>query len=350
MARPRNISFTLNNYTDIELAFINKSVDDGAFKYFVCQQERGAVGTPHLQGYAQRANPTTLAAWKLLLSSRIHIEESKGSAAQNRTYCTKDTDRLPGTLIIEKGEIPVPGERKDLSALVAAAQDPSQSIVSIIEGHGADFLRYHRGIQVIRAAYASPRDFKTKIFWFYGATGTGKTRLISELAPGGYWKQNSPWWCGYDPSTHGDVIIDEYRGDFSKFTFLLSLFDRYPLQVQCKGGNCQFRARRIFISTPFSPQQTWESRKEEDLQQLYRRIEVVVEFIAGGIRRLVKGEPTEYTDLRIVRVDGPPGRPVAEEADEPPRQRARVAEYNTLDDLDINLNDLVDFDFDNELN
>lgn len=326
MARPRNISFTLNNYTDIELSFINQSVSNGSFKYFVCQQERGASGTPHLQGYAQRPNPTTLAAWKLLLSSRIHIEESKGSAAQNRAYCTKDADRLPGTLIIEKGEIPVPGERKDLNALVQAAKDPNLSVVDIIEEHGADYLRYHKGIQAIRAAYATPRDYKTKVYWFYGATGTGKTRLMSEVAPGAYWKQNSPWWCSYDPTTHSDVIIDEYRGDFSKFTFLLSLFDRYPLQVQYKGGNCHFRARRIFVSTPFSPQQTWESRKEEDLQQLYRRIEVVVEFLPGGIKRLVKGEQTDYVDLGIIPIVGDTREPLEDE--EPPRQRPRVETFN----------------------
>ena len=330
MARPRNISFTLNNYTDIELAFINKSVEDGNFKYFVAQQERGAVGTPHIQGYAQRPNPTTLAAWKLLLGSRIHIEESKGTAAQNRTYCTKDADRIPGTLVIEKGEIPQPGERKDLVALVEASKDPTKSISDIIEIDGSNFLRYHKGVQAIRSAYASGRDFKTKVYWFYGSTGTGKTRLISELAPIAYWKQNSPWWCGYDPSHDDDVVIDEYRGDFSKFTFLLSLFDRYPLQVQYKGGNCNFRARRIFVSTPRSPRETWSTRTEEDIDQLLRRIEVIVEFLPGHVKRVVKGDVTEFPLLGIVPLDGTIGElhPSEEEQDLPPRHRARVDEFN----------------------
>jgi hypothetical protein len=37
-------------------------------------------------------------------------------------------------------------------------------------------------------------------------------------------------------------------------------------------------AKRIFISTPKSPEDTWEGRTEEDLQQLLRRIETIIHF------------------------------------------------------------------------
>jgi len=344
MARPRSICFTLNNFTDPELTFLRANVDNGSFKYIVYQQERGAAGTPHLQGYAQRPNPTTLATWKTLISPRIHVEVSRGTAQQNREYCTKDADRIPGTLIVESGEIPVAGERKDLTALVEAAKDSSKSLTDIIDEHGADFLRYHRGISAIRAAYAAPRDFKSRIFWFYGSTGSGKTRAAHEIAPGAYWKSaRDNWWCGYDPSTHTDVIIDEYRGDFSKFAFLLSLFDRYPLIVQYKGGAANFRARRIFVTSPKDPRSTWESRNDEDLQQLLRRIECIVEFLPAGIKRVVKGDGSDYACLGVVPPAGqhvrhtpaPQDPSVDEEVDPIPipgdgdrRIRARVEDFN----------------------
>ena len=371
MARPRSICFTLNNFTATELEFINKSVSDGNFKYFVCQQERGSAGTPHLQGYAQRANPTTFEAWKRFISIRIHIEASKGSAAQNRTYCTKDTDRIPGTLIIEKGEIPVPGERCDLAALVEASKDVTKSILDVIEADGAGFLKYHKGVHAIRSAFATGRSYKTQIFWFYGATGTGKTRAIFDICgDNAYWKQKSGWWCGYDPCTHHDVVIDEYRADFSKFSFLLSLFDRYPLQVEFKGGNCNFRARRIFISSPKSPSETWTTRTEEDLKQFLRRVENIVEFLPGGIRRYVKGSDAEgLLDTTLLPVVRTIDRAVeAEVEDQPVRQRARVETFNVADEprefdplwaspppeFDIlsqmSMFDDLDFDFDNEVN
>lgn len=325
MARPRSICFTLNNFTPEELITINTSIDNESFKYIVFQQETGVGGTPHLQGYAQRGQPTSLSTWKSLISVRIHVEGARGTPAQNRLYCTKDAERIPGTLITEKGEIPVPGERKDLNAFVEACKDSSKSLCDIIDEHGPDFIRYNRGALAIRSAFAPTRDFKTRIFWFYGSTGSGKSRAAHEIAPGAYWKQNSPWWCGYDPLTHHDIIIDEYRCDFCKFTFLLSLFDRYPLIVQSKGSNQNFRGRRIFITTPLDPAATWNGRSDENLRQLHRRVECVVEFLPAGIRRIVKGERSDYELLGVVPLlDGHVGPAAEEEAENPHQAEVNV--------------------------
>lgn len=59
---------------------------------------------------------------------------------------------------------------------------------------------------------------------------------------------------------------------------MLRLFDRYPYQVEVKGGTRQFLARKIYVTTPKSPALTWESRTEEDLAQLLRRITEVKHF------------------------------------------------------------------------
>lgn len=337
MARPRSICFTLNNFTPEELTHLQTSIDNGHYKYIVFQQERGAAGTPHLQGYAQRDRPTSFAAWKGFIGGRIHIEATRGTPQQNRDYCTKDADRIPGTLVVEHGEIPVPGERRDLSAFVEACKDPSKSLTDLIDEHGDSFLRYNRGALAIRSAFASVRTFKTRIFWFYGSTGSGKTRAAHEIAPGAYWKQNSPWWCGYDPLTHDDVIIDEYRCDFSKFTFLLSLFDRYPLIVQPKGGNLNFRSRRIFVTTPLDPRATWNTRSDENIQQLLRRIECIVEFLPAGVRRIHKGDLSDYELLGVVPANAGDPRPTQEEEGQDPdpveleearRMRARIDTFN----------------------
>ena len=290
--RLRSVPFTLNNYTVEEVAHIKAQADAGSFKYIVFQEEVGGLtGTPHLQGFAQRKNPTDWNTWKRLLGERCHfVPDQRGTAQQNRDYCTKDVNkdgsvaRIPGTLIYEKGEIPVQGERNDLTAIVEAAKDPANTLRDIIEVDGIGFLKHFKGVQFIRQQYVEPRRHKTRIFWFYGPTGLGKSHWMQELCPRGYWKQNSQWWCGYEPSEHPDVIIDDYRLDFCKFSELLRLFDKYPLTVQNKGGNIIFNARRIFISSPKSPQDAWVNRTEEDLQQLLRRIEVIVEFTPSPLR------------------------------------------------------------------
>ena len=77
-------------------------------------------------------------------------------------------------------------------------------------------------------------------------------------------------WDGYDGTS--DVIIDDYRADFCKFHTLLNLLDRYPYQVQTKGGHLQFNPKTIYITCPSHPEVIWSSRTAEDIQQLLRRI------------------------------------------------------------------------------
>lgn len=74
------------------------------------------------------------------------------------------------------------------------------------------------------------------------------------------------------------MIIDDYRASFCQFNELLRMLDRYPYQVQCKGSTVQFNAKRIFITTPKDPRETWSSRTSEDIAQLERRIEFVKFF------------------------------------------------------------------------
>lgn len=45
------------------------------------------------------------------------------------------------------------------------------------------------------------------------------------------------------------------------------------MQLEVKHGTVQFVARKIIITTPRDPRNTWVGRADEDLQQLLRRIE-----------------------------------------------------------------------------
>jgi len=88
MSRGRAWCWTLNNPTEEEIA----SIKDLEVKYLIFGNEVGENGTPHLQGYVVFLNPVTLAQAKGRLSTRVHLEKPKGSAAQNIAYCSKDGD------------------------------------------------------------------------------------------------------------------------------------------------------------------------------------------------------------------------------------------------------------------
>lgn len=118
------------------------------------------------------------------------------------------------------------------------------------------------------------RSWKSEVFWFHGSTGGGKSRRAHEENPRAYWKSSTnKWWDGYDGQDC--VIIDDYRRDFCTFADLLRLFDRYPLCVEVKGASVQFVARKIIVTTPRDPRNTWVGRSDEDIGQLMRRIEHV---------------------------------------------------------------------------
>lgn len=274
MARPRAICFTINNPSEDERRlFEDRFVSSTG--YGIWQLERGASGTLHIQGYGWRDKPTTFTKWKEIVGGRAHIEGARGTAEENKAYCSKQDTRVDGPF--EHGVIPQPGRRSDLSAIIAAARDPTIPLSSVIDTDAEAFVRYHRGLERIRALSLGRRTWKTEVFWFWGSTGTGKSREANELAPNAYWKQGcTKWWCGYEGQE--DVIIDDYRRDLCAFHELLRLFDRYPMQVETKGGNMPFLAKRIFVTTPKGPQLTWESRTEEDVAQLMRRIENIKEF------------------------------------------------------------------------
>lgn len=275
--KSRAVCFTLNNYSEEDVTRLESSARQ--FTYLVFQRERGTEGgTPHLQGFAHAPNPRALSGWKRVIGGRAHIEVARGSAEQNREYCTKEETREPGTIPFEYGTLPAQGARSDLAHIQRRIAEGA-SLQAIAEESPGDFIRYHRGIQAVQQLYAQPRRWKSTVFWFYGPTGTGKSRAADERFPTAYWKMgSSKWWDGYNGEP--DVIIDDYRRDLCTFAELLRLFDRYPMRVEYKGGTAQFAARNIVVTTPRSPRETWEGRTEEDLQQLLRRIDEIHYFPA----------------------------------------------------------------------
>ena len=277
--RWRHICFTLNNYTEDEVNYLKYEIE---CEYIIFQQETGGEGTKHLQGFVSFKNPRTLFGVKQLIGRRAYLDKMRGNIDQVVSYCSKEVTRDPNTSPFERGTKPAnagrPGGRSDLEAVCRTiATGASKRIIA--EKHGPEFIKYHRGIDAYRNVIREkgPRRHKTEVHWFWGATGTGKSLSASTCAPDAYWKSaNGKWWDGYEGQD--DVIIDDYRVDFCKFNELLRLFDRYPLKVEVKGGYVEFVSKRIFITCPNHPSDVWDSLTEEDVGQLFRRIEHIKSF------------------------------------------------------------------------
>lgn len=266
--KKQNYAFTWNNYTDQVLEFL----DDVPCEYLVYGKEIApTTGTPHLQGFIKFKNDRSVDAVRKQFKG-ANINPCISSDLNNFNYCTKEDSDF-----YERGTRPAgQGKRSDLDMIrdLIKTEPKMRTVVNIATSYQSvkmaeQILKYHE----------APRNWECDVYWFWGATGTGKSRLAYEMCdPDDTYvaMSTAKWFDGYD--SHGNVIIDDMRKDFCKFHELLRLLDRYAYKVETKGGTRQFRARRIIITSCFHPRVLFDTR--EDINQLIRRIKEIREFPA----------------------------------------------------------------------
>lgn len=273
----RRVCFTLNNYTEEDA---NKLRTWDAASFMVMGREVGESATPHLQGYVEFNVPQRLTALKKF-DGRAHWEAAKGNAEQNVAYCTK-TDKEAFT----KGERKQQGKRNDLAEVRELAASGGMRAVTLMGNMqqirvAEKFLQYHE----------EARNWVPEVSWFWGPTGTGKSRQARAEASDDLMVKNddSKWWSKYDGQA--DVIIDDFRGSWWPLTRMLALLDRYSCEVEFKGGCREFRPRRIWVTSAYSPEQCYTGTGEA-VNQLLRRINKITYF------------PASATEVSVTEVGG----------------------------------------------
>merc|ERR1711991_765154 len=144
------------------------------------------------------------------------------------------------------------------------------------------------GFQKLQALLQPPRESPPFVLWFWGPSGSGKSRTAFEIAKkvgSYYYKDSTKWFDGYEQQKV--VIIDDLATQSREigqqpgltFTFLLTLLDGYPTPVQVKGGYSDFNSEMVIITTPKKPAEMF-AHVTEDMFQLTRRIAHVVHFPA----------------------------------------------------------------------
>jgi hypothetical protein len=96
--RHRAWCLTINNYTQKDIDILNEQIE--CCTYIIVGDEVGSSGTPHLQCYLHFKSGKTFTSIKKKFST-AHIEDAKGSAKDNKKYCSKE-----GKVILEHGKPP----------------------------------------------------------------------------------------------------------------------------------------------------------------------------------------------------------------------------------------------------
>jgi len=243
-----------------------QSWDPAEYKYLVYQLELGANGTPHLQGYVTFNNGRSMnAVYDMFINRKAHLEIARGSAWQNRAYCTKPNEEFPDDAAPldgpwEFGTMPEQGKRSDLLA-VKDLLDNGGTMVEVAEEHFSAFVRYHKSFEVYKALHFQHDDVAKTVKCLWGSTGVGKTKFCRENYPNAYWKAKDPnaqiqYWDGYQ--YEDTIVIDEYYG-WLPWDFLLRLTDRYPLRLGCRGYSVPCAATTIVFTSNKHPRE-WYPR------------------------------------------------------------------------------------------
>jgi len=351
LGKYRNWVFTYNNYTPEIVSSIMEKLSVEA-EYWVFAYETGSLNnTPHLQGYIEFATQRTWNGVRDKVFSGVvsWLDVRHGTQEDALSYCKKgeqsheqweklgiDGPDYGKNAKFEESskKMKKQGKRNDIikaRLLINEGKGMAQIVESI------DSYQAVRMSELILKYSEQPRKWETMIYWYWGNTGCGKTRKaydtaqellrteFKDFSDEPYWTSgNLKWWEGYDG--HPVVIIDEFRDTHATLDQMLRLTDRYPYRVENKGGSRQLRAKYIFITSCYPPEELFKDasrmhRKQRDsVAQLLRRIVNIQNLstdpkwkgMAGAIQRDVEVTPDlllsdsddELSEFRRLEITG----------------------------------------------
>lgn len=223
------------------------------------------TGTPHLQGYLELSSSRSM-DWIKRRLPRAHLEPRVGTRAQAILYCMKEGEEAVKciwgfnensyTALLNlmqptsKQTATKKNERAERLMEMKKMIDEGKTNKELADYHFPTFVSCFRGLDKYRLMVQPKRQWKTEVFVIQGPTGTGKSKWCADNYPNAYWKQRGAWWDGYEGEE--TVIMDEFYG-WIPFDTLLRIADRYPCMVETKGGQTQFLAKRLIITSNKRP-------------------------------------------------------------------------------------------------
>lgn len=281
MDRSRDWCFTLNNYTDDDVA----RVKNMECRYLIFGFEVGEKGTPHLQGYIYFKNAVKFRVCSEKFGNVAHIEKRMGTIDQAIEYCKKEGNYF------EKGDKPMSqkdkgdAEKRRWEELKEHAKN--DDLDWIREEQTDLYVRYTNGIKKLCTEYRKVPDMddlddeglKNRFLWIWGPTGTGKSHsareIAKKIAPNErpYLKGWNRWWDGFEGQKV--VILEEADSTVCERmeSYLKRWLDKWAFNAEIKGLSRDLRPEYIIITSNYPMKEC--ITKPEDLEAMKRRVFVV---------------------------------------------------------------------------
>ena len=209
----------LKDKAEMALEDVGKIFDDDLVQYMIAQAELcPTTGRMHIQGYLQIKNRWTFARVKKFII-KTHMPDcciaaARGTADQNRTYCSKDDTRVPDTETLELGEMSMevgvnhpPG--KSLDQIYKSIVE-GLTMEQLIEKYGFGvFVRHERALNSAMLRWGKKRKSAPRIILLIGESGSGKSKWAQRNFPNRYRMTfgnggNSAWFDGYN----GEEVVE----------------------------------------------------------------------------------------------------------------------------------------------
>lgn len=244
--------------------------------YIVFQKEMcPETGMEHLQGFVQMKNRVRMGGAKDVMGNKVHLEKRRGSVKDAIQYCKKEDTRVEGPW--EAGVPTGQGKRKDLEN-IKTMLDEGKSVDEVADEHFGTWCRNYRAIDRYVQMKRQKRSWAMDNTWYWGDAGTGKTRAVHDAEPDVYVKLGGKWFDQY--TDQEAVLIDDFTGDMDLSLFL-KILDRYPLNVEVKGGSTSFLAKRIYVTSNLSPEECFPMATREQHAAIRRRFTRIVHYSRG---------------------------------------------------------------------
>ncbi|QNG41143.1 replication-associated protein [Antarctic virus 4_I_KPSTAsw009Ad] len=271
--RSRGWCFTINNPGVEDENHMEKLVDDA--QYVIRGKETGGTGTNHWQGYVFFKNARTLVSLKKILP-RAHIEKQRGNNQQAIDYCKKDGD------FIEWGSAPKNSNQKEKwSGIIKLAEEGKMD--ELKSEFPRVYLQYFEKLKSL----AKPSSLILETLcheWWYGGTGTGKSRKLWQDHPDHFQKQLNKWWDGYNRQEV--VAIEEWSPKNECTASQLKIWgDRYPFPGQIKNGTLHgIRPAKVIVTSNYTIEECFP--RSEDYEPLKRRFKQIRFTSIFGVPRV----------------------------------------------------------------
>lgn len=269
-----NWKITMNNPGNTLLGFKD------TMKWLVYQLEKGhEEETLHIQGavgYKNQVRRQTVAkdfpnCW---------LEPIYGDPTSYINYCQKEDTRVSGPYIYgnlqeKKGK----GARTDIKTYTEKLKE--LGLTKFSEEYPEAILKFGNKINMLDNIFqGNKKKIIPFVVWICGGSGSYKSRLYN------HWfhqqqativKDGCTTW--FDKYNYQDcVVFDDFRADTLILHSLLNVLDIYKISVPIKGASPRaWNPKFIFISCPYYPRECYSKAVEENLIQLERRIDLVID-------------------------------------------------------------------------